>query len=317
MTMSYPLPDVQEPVCWKGQHVDLDAARISLTDKEKRSLVGAGDESPLHDLGRRIKFHLDHKLGFCILDGLEDACESDEAYQSASLRLGNVLGTPVTQNTAGDRLVLVKDEGASTRNPTHRGHKTRDALGFHNDRCDIILLTCVHQSDQGGESTVVSAKYAHDVIRDSAPHHLEVLYRDFPNHRRGEQRPGEAAWCLLPVFASVNGRFVCRFVKRFITDSQLLPDAPRLTEEQMAALDYMDALIGTEGVHLRFKLRDGEICVMNNHTVLHGRSNYVDAGLHQRTMIRIWLAHPESRPLPPSFRSLYVNVEAGAVRGGI
>lgn len=314
-----------EPVSWKGSELDIRKTLIEFNDnhlKEIRKWL-EGDinepypEAELLPVIHHCKELLESRYGFSVLNGLDRVCNSLEDYEKIACMIGDLMGTPVSQNKNGDKLVLVRDEGMSTINPSHRGHKTSDELGFHNDRCDIILLLCAHQSTEGGESSLVSAKYVHDHIQENAPEHLNTLYGNFPNHRRNEQRPGEKEWCLMPVFANVEQRFVCRFVKRFITDSQKLADAPRITPEQQAALDYMEKVINNPSIYLKFKLRKGQILVVNNHTILHGRSSYVDTGEHKRTLIRVWLSHPESRMLPESFAELYRDIRAGAVRGGI
>jgi hypothetical protein len=51
----------------------------------------------------------------------------------------------------------------------------------------------------------------------------------------------------------------------------------------------------------------------------HGRTPFEDdkgAG-RERLLMRLWLAMPNSRPLPHDHEVLWRNVEVGAVRGGI
>jgi predicted esterase len=316
--------DFVEPVRWKGENLDIAQHLIPLEDAQHTTLSYLlngkedVDMQSLQQLMQRVRVELDYKHGFCVLEGLNEICYTLEEYTQVGHIIGNYLGVTVPQNLDGAHCVLVQDVGQSILNPTHRGHRTSDALGFHNDRCDRILLVCAHQATVGGESSLVSCKYVHDLLLERAPHHLKTLYGEFPNHRRGEERPGEAKWCMMPVFAITNGQFVCRYVRRFIEDSQKLEDAPRLTTEQTEAMDYLDHLLNDPDHFFEFKLQKGQVLVINNHTLLHGRSNYVDnPGEEKRTLIRLWLAHADSRPLPKSFESIYRNVEAGAVRGGI
>lgn len=310
------------PASWQGETMDLNALTFILSNElvEALHLLNQSDDrnTLLEEFLAQIKHVIEEGTGFCIVDGLAELASDLDSHQKIALSLGNLLGTTISQNKNGDHLVMVTDEGKSTKVPTHRGHKTSDELGFHNDRCDLIVLICIHQSEIGGESHLVSCKYVHDYIQTHAPQHLETLYGLFPNHRRGEERAGEHPWCLLPVFSIVAGKPVCRFVKRFILDSQIFDDAPRLTQQQLDALEYMDKVINRDGVKLSFKLKPGQALLINNHTVLHARSKYEDApGQPKRSLIRVWLSYPESRALPEFFRPLYREVEAGAIRGGI
>src|SRR5262249_61260027 len=67
------------------------------------------------------------------------------------------------------------------------------------------------------------------------------------------------------------------------------------------------------------ELRPGDIQSLNNHVVYHGRTAYVDApgAGHDRLLFRLWLAPPNSRPLPEGFEVLWGTIKGGAVRGGI
>jgi hypothetical protein len=58
---------------------------------------------------------------------------------------------------------------------------------------------------------------------------------------------------------------------------------------------------------------------LNNHVIYHARTPYEDGPDpdQRRLLYRIWLSMPNSRPLPQAFRTLFGDVEAGALRGGI
>jgi hypothetical protein len=49
------------------------------------------------------------------------------------------------------------------------------------------------------------------------------------------------------------------------------------------------------------------------------RTAYEDAPEpgHDRLLLRLWLAPPNSRPLPEGFETLWGSIKGGAVRGGI
>jgi len=67
------------------------------------------------------------------------------------------------------------------------------------------------------------------------------------------------------------------------------------------------------------ELRPGDMQFLNNHVIYHGRTAYMDEpGPGQdRLLLRLWLAPPNSRPLPEGFETLWGHIECGAVRGGI
>ena len=96
-----------------------------------------------------------------------------------------------------------------------------------------------------------------------------------------------------------------------------MPSVPRLTREQDEALDLVAEVCDELGHEHEF--RPGDIQLLNNHVVYHGRRAYTDdPGPGQdRLLFRLWLAPPTSRPLPAGFEVLWGRIEAGAVRGGI
>jgi hypothetical protein len=66
-------------------------------------------------------------------------------------------------------------------------------------------------------------------------------------------------------------------------------------------------------------LEPGDIQLLNNHVIYHGRTPYedVDDPDGDRLLYRLWLSMPNSRALPPGFEVLWGSIEAGALRGGI
>ena len=66
-------------------------------------------------------------------------------------------------------------------------------------------------------------------------------------------------------------------------------------------------------------LEPGDIQLLNNHVIYHGRTAYEDddGADSDRLLYRLWLSMPNSRALPPGFEVLWGSIEAGAPRGGI
>ena len=62
------------------------------------------------------------------------------------------------------------------------------------------------------------------------------------------------------------------------------PKVPRLTAEQKEAIQMFDQLAGSPELALTGRLEPGDIQLLNNHTILHARSEFVDhlAVIHPR-----------------------------------
>ena len=92
---------------------------------------------------------------------------------------------------------------------------------------------------------------------------------------------------------------------------------PRLTAAQNEALDLHAAVCGE--LAFTMDLQPGDLQLLNNHVIYHGRTEYEDADGpdRDRLLLRLWIAPPNSRALPSGFETLWGATEPGAPRGGI
>ena len=66
-------------------------------------------------------------------------------------------------------------------------------------------------------------------------------------------------------------------------------------------------------------LESGDIQFMNNYTVIHARTNYIDHAEPElkRHLMRLWLAVPQGQPLPSLWQDAMKDISPCAVRGGV
>jgi hypothetical protein len=114
-----------------------------------------------------------------------------------------------------------------------------------------------------------------------------------------------------------QGKFTTQYSRTFVEAAQKLAGVPRLSAAQNEALDLHAALC--EELALTMELQPGDFQLLNNHVIYHGRTAYEDetGHDHDRLLLRLWLAPPNSRPLPPGFEVLWGTTEPGVPRGGI
>jgi hypothetical protein len=91
-----------------------------------------------------------------------------------------------------------------------------------------------------------------------------------------------------------------------------------LTPLQVEALDLFDALANDRRLAMHMEFRPGDIQLVHNHTLLHDRTAFQDwpEPARKRHLLRLWLAPPDARPLPPVFAERYGSVIPGE-RGGV
>jgi hypothetical protein len=245
--------------------------------------------------------------------------------------IGVHLGTPVSQSHAGLRMKVIRDEGASVGEvygemrdqngasflSAYARAVSNGPLRFHTDRTDVVGLLCIDQATSGGLSKIASTVAIHNEILRRRPDLLELLYRPYPRSRLGEEKDGGEMIYMLPVFGLREGRFTSHYSRTYIEAAQKLDHVPRLTDQQMEAIDLLADV--AETLCYRMHFQPGDMQFLNNHVVYHARDAFADdapAGRFRR-LLRLWLAMPNSRPLPEDHAVLWGDVAAGALRGGI
>jgi hypothetical protein len=228
-------------------------------------------------------------------------------------------GSARSQNAKGHLLGHVYDlgQGLSATNPHIRSYATAERQHFHIDRCDVVALLCLRRAKSGGQSAIVSAMTLHNVMLARRPDLLERLYRPFPVDRRGEVPPGKGPFYEAPVFNEYGGLVSALYSRQHIASAQRFPDARRLTDADFEALDMLADLAADPELGLDMTFMPGDIQFLHNHTILHARTAYEDwpDAERKRHLLRLWLAPPRARPLPPVFAECYGGLTIGDCGG--
>ena len=315
---------LETPAAWRGSDLaadrswvyelhpqviaELEANREAVRRSGKSLLEVCAEDFPLpafDPLRRELQDQLEGGRGFGLIRGLPSQTCSDDDAALLFWGLGIHIGTPEQQDRAGNRLHHVRDTGKDLGTDDVRKYQTNQEIPFHNDGSDIFMLLCVRNARQGGRSRLVSATTVFNEIVARRPDAAAALQKPFYFDARGQQAPGEPRYQKLPVFHYHAG-FLSVLHKRFYIDlAQRFPEVPRLTSEQVEALDLMDQVCEERGVSLDFDTLPGDILVANNYEILHSRTAFEDHTQpdRRRHMLRLWLTIPNGRPLPPVFET--------------
>ena len=277
----------------------------------------------------QVNRDLEWGRGLVLLRGLPVERYSDEELRTIWWGLGCHLGTAVHQNAHGELIGEVRDEirryGEVVQPAVPDGEgvtsraKARSSgpLRWHTDRCDVVGLLCVRGARRGGTSRVVSVPAVSNTIRERRPDLHALLCSDYYRSRQGEEAGGEASCYAMPIFAMREGKFTTQYSRTFVEAAQKVATIPRITRAQDEDLDLLAAVCDELGYEM--ELLPGDMQFLNNHVIYHGRTAYEDTlePDRDRLLLRLWLAPPNSRPLPEGFEALWGSIKAGAVRGGI
>ena len=335
-----PLPPgaIDEPAAWYGEDMaaDPDVWLKRLSDEDVAELERAGetflgrggdlgtiskDDFALPALGprlARLRETLMLGRGFELMRGLPVAAYDQKLAATIFCGIGAHLGTARSQNAAGHLLGHVRNTGADAADPNTRIYQTADRQSFHTDSADVVGLLCLRDAIEGGESLLVSTVTIYNEILKQRPDLLPLLFEPVATDRRGEVPEGSKPYFEIPPLNWHDGRLTGLYQRQYIDSAQRFPDAPRLTQAHVEALDLFDSLANDPRLHFGMRLEPGDMQFVYNHSLLHDRTGFRDRTdpAERRHLLRLWLSLPGDRALPPSFTQRYGSIEIGE-RGGI
>ena len=333
------LTPIEGPSAWYGSNMaaqpgewlyELDEAEIAEIDAAVSALIE--DDTPMLDINRdnfplptfgvalhAIQEEVVNGRGFVLIRGLPVDRYTIEESAMAYFGIGSYLGWAIPQNAKGHVLGHVRDIGLDPDNPEHRLYGTKARHLFHTDSCDIVGLLCLQTAKSGGQSKIASSVTVYNEMLKRRPDLVAVMMEPFVTDRKGEIPEGKGPFYEMPIFNPYGGYLTTTYNRDFITAAQRFDEVPRLTDEQIAAMDLADELAGSDEIRLDMDFRRGDMQFIHNHQVLHARTPFEDYPEpdRKRHLLRLWLAPPNCRPLAPVIAERFGSIEQGTPRGGI
>lgn len=254
---------------------------------------------------------LAHGRGFVMLRGIPVKRYSEDELGTLFWGLGTHLGVGVTQSLKGDRLGLVMDVGGDADRYYTRGGE----LEFHMDPVDVVGLLCIRGAKSGGQSRIVSSMAIHNAILKERPDLMESLRRGYHYSRRAQDPSGKNPYTAhrVPVFTDGETGTECYFLPAAFRRAAM--DGAPFEDIDKAATAYVAQVAARPELYLDMSFQEGDIQFLNNRTILHARTDYVDDPnpAKKRLLYRLWLMMPDW-PLRPA--SMRPHDEADRAGGG-
>ena len=329
---------VDEPAAWYGEDMardpdrwlnclsnadiaELEAAAKAFTERNGDLGTISKLQFPLPTLAPRLEAlreGLMHGIGFELIRGLPVSRYSQEFAATIFCGIGAHLGNARSQNAAGHMLGHVRDTGADAREPGTRIYQTAERQSFHTDSADVVGLLCLRDAKEGGESLLVSTVTIYNEMLDRRPDLVRLLFEPIATDRCGEVPEGEKPYFEIPVLNWCDGFLTGIYQRQYIDSAQRFPDAMRLTDAHVEALNVFDALANDPRLNFSMRLEPGDMQFVYNHALMHDRTGFTDwpDPAQRRHLLRLWLSLPGDRPLPECFAQRYGSVAIGD-RGGI
>ncbi|WP_280501378.1 TauD/TfdA family dioxygenase [Nocardia farcinica] len=274
--------------------------------------------APMAEFFERAEASLEGGTGIALLRNLPVRRDNAHIEYNENLLwlIGTRLGQPVNQMGGGTLLARLQDLRGGHRGRDVRPENTNEPLKHHTDGSDLLMLMCVRQATEGGNSFISSSVRTVQEIARRHPELLAPLLEDhFAFDRNEEQPAGDDPYYLTKLCTIVADKISVRYSREMIETAQHAPGAPQLTERQRRLLDVFDEIAAEGGAEIDF--RSGDMMIVNNYSVLHARSTFSDPEevTERRLLVRLWLAMSNGRPLPFDFDRGVNHDPAG--RGGV
>lgn len=312
-----PTGPIGGPAAWRGRDLTPDDYTVVLTDDQVREFEAAldaarstkkslgelsADDFPLSSMAAEVASWSDRLAngsGVVVVRGLPVERWGEDGSSIVFWCLGLHIGEPGAQNPADELLGHVIDlEGADLavskehEDLNTRLYRTNAFIAFHCDAADAVGLLCLRAAQQGGASRIASSVAVLDELWRTEPRLAARFFEPFELDLRGD---GPSTKHITIVPSRYDGEVVRTFFHSdYFRSAPRHDDVAPLTELDLRALDAFEAIAGSEDFRLDMDFEPGDIQLINNHTVVHSRTGYVDDPDHPRHLLRLWLSFDRS-----------------------
>ncbi len=183
--------------------------------------------------------------------------------------------------------VQINPQKATRNGGVTRYSRTHLPLPPHTDSSymtqphELVAFQCVVADDQGGETIMVPVETLLQQLDDTV---IELL--------RDPVYPfGQATY---PIISGDNHSPQIRYYRSQI--DQMLGNASHLSPQHQAAIAKLDHLLNQTDLFDQFHLKTGQILLMHNHKVLHGRTGFSTHSDRLLYRVRLHLANLDACP---------------------
>jgi len=241
--------------------------------------------------------YLDSSKYFYILKGLE----SDKYYVNKVKLLASSFGKIVLQNQKRQKFVHVTPNiksisslNASEKSQYLRYHETNAGGDLHSDGPQLntppkyVFLACIKNSAQGGDNIIVNCKKIYSDLKSKNREVFNILNNQYFIERRGFSYSNLNIFSK-PIFSLDNEVFRFRYLRTYIEAAYKLKNI-NMPESKKNALDILDSYLNKKEYQDQFKLNPGEILIINNNSLAHGRTSFsINNNKGQRDYLRVWI----------------------------
>ena len=202
-------------------------------------------------------------------------------------KIGKGFGSLQKQNKKGEKIIAV--EAKKTKNKNLRYHQTNTEGSIHTDGPQLerppktIILSCKQNSKIGGETVLSDTEKIHKYLRKKNKKILKSLEKNSLFEKKGFNN----SILKKPIYAS-STKTNFRYIKEYINSGYMLKNK-KIPEDQQNAIDFLDKLMKKKDNQVKFKLKAGDIIIINNQKRAHGRKKFLKTDRAKRKLYRVWI----------------------------
>jgi hypothetical protein len=184
----------------------------------------------------------------------------------------------------------VQNTGAPTDGSV-RQYRTTEFIDFHCDLADVVGLLCLKAAARGGQSMIASSVSVYNELLRRRPDLIDRLYRPLRMDTKGE---GGVPFIPIEPCRYADGRLRTFWHSGYFRSVERYAWAERLDAEESELLELYSQILEEPGFALHMDLAPGDIQLLSNHTIVHGRAAFEDGDgpEQQRHLLRLWLSLP-------------------------
>ena len=153
-------------------------------------------------------------------------------------------------------------------------------------------MACEQNAITGGNTILVNTKKIFKYLKKKNNYALNILTKKFYFERRGFKDKNQNVF-RKPIFSNIRNKFIFRYLRDYIEKGFELKKKS-LSYQQKKSLDDLDILLSKKKFSYKFKLSSGDLLILNNHILAHGRTSFNlnkkrKNNPKQRKLYRVWL----------------------------
>jgi alpha-ketoglutarate-dependent taurine dioxygenase len=242
------------------------------------------------------KKYLDNNRYHLIIRNFE---KNKKKINSKIIKLSKLMGKPLPQNKIGKKYVVIKpnvkliEKKYKNKSIKLRYHQTNIGGAIHSDGPQLseppryVIMGCIKQAKKGGSSIISSTKKIYEYLKKNNPKILNTLTKKFYFERRGFNFANNNIF-KKSIFENKSNNFRFRYLREYIEAAYNLKKI-KLNPNEIKALNYLDKLLSQKKFQDTYKLNEGDVIILNNNVLAHGRSGFKLNSGKQRSLIRIWV----------------------------